>query len=610
MPRSKPQPATSAHLDTLGAQLGPRLAQIITDAMIDHAHKSTGHKVTVLAKGIEAFVDLVGAELQPLLAPVLRDVVNSPDLDERVSGLLSFVTDHHGEAASLVRTAVAFSGVGQSIGTLVSAILSPVIAQNLKLIGSGRPDPGTLAQLAATGVITSRTAEAETELQNLSVDWAQRLIENAYSYGDLGTVQALFLRGQLDRADAEKALRRQGIEPELVGRFLDLSEQLIPPADLADMVVRGILTEDEAAPIAAKQGYDRTAFNRLVLDNGGPLALEELLLLYRRGQIDTARLVHGIKQSRVRDEWVDEAIKLRYQPASAADAIRAAVQNQLPLDQAKVKAGEAGQDPADFDWLLRTAGRPPGIAEMVQLVRRGDATVADLEQATRESDLKDKYVPLIVKSLRYVPPPRTVVTLLREGALSDAAAAHLLAQEGLDPQLVAAEIHAAHRTRTATARHLGVATIVKLYHDRALTEAEARDMLTSLGYTAEDAGFVLLVEDLHRDQVNLEHAVNHVRSLYIGYRLSRDQCTQALAQLSIPADSQNQLLPVWDLERAANAPQLTHSTITQAAKKGILDPNTAAGMLMARGYTAHDAWVLLSVALGGPLSPEPPQAGP
>lgn len=609
MPRSSKQHAAeTSGLDQLGAQLGPRLAQVIVDAMTDHAHKTTGHKTTVIAKGIEAFVDLVGAELQPLLAPVLSAIAQHPDLPEQLRPLASFAAEHHGEAASLIRTSVALSGVGTSVGTLVSAMLSPATQQILSTVLTGLLDPTTLATAVAQGLESHDAATSEAARQNLKPSRFDTLVRLAESAPDVGTLQQLLNRGRINTDRFLYGLRRASIEGGWADDLMALAEQLISPADLADMVVRGILPHDVAAAEAAKQGVTAERFNNLVLDSGGPLALEELLLLYRRGQLSEERLRHGIKQSRVRDEWIADAINLRYQPPSAADAIRAAVQNQLPHAEAVSKAQQAGTDPAEFDWLLRTAGRPPGTEQMVTLVHRGLATKDQLVQAIRESDIKDKYAEQLTGLLRYVPPVRSVGVLLREGAISDAQAAQYYTEEGLTPDLVAAEVHAAHRSRTSGARHLGVATIVRLYHDRAISADEARAMLASLGYTAEDAGFTLLVEDLHREATSLDHAITHVRSLYVGYRLTRDQTTAALAQLGVGPDQVGQLMTVWDLERTANAKQLTHGTITQAVKHGVLTPADALGLLQSQGWSAFDGWLLISVALGGASADFPPPA--
>jgi len=583
--------------EQLGALIGPRLATVIVDALTDYSHKTVGHKAQIITSGLEGLLDLIGKELQPFIGPILKEAAEHPELPPHVSDLLHFAADHKGEAASFARSAVAYSGVGTSLGTVLSAYMAPAVHQLLERATTGLPDPATLAQAAAQDLYDLPTAQLLARKQNMGNEYTELLVHLAQNHGDLQSWNDLRNRGVIGEDVYLERLRRIGIAPDVLPYLTELRHTVLSPADAADMVVRGIIDKSEGEAVAAKTGMDAADFDRLVLDTGEPLALEQLLLLYRRE--------HGIRQSRVRNEWIADAVKLRFAPPAGADAIRAAVQNQLPMAEAQRKFAEAGTDPAEFGWMFDTAGRPPGVQELISLWRKGFVGADVVAQAVRESDIKTKYVPTILKMFDYRPPPRSIVSLLRSGSISDAKAATLLAEEGLAPELVAEEIKSAHHVRTAATRHLAQSVILKLFHDKAISEAEALDMLEGIGWSKPDAGFILATENLHREAVNLDHAVNHIRSLYIAYHLDRSAAVAAMAQLGTPSEQSNQLFALWDLERTANAKQIPHGTITTALRYQIIDQPTAQTLLEAQGYSPYDAWVLISVALKGPQGTPP-----
>jgi hypothetical protein len=64
---------------------------------------------------------------------------------------------------------------------------------------------------------------------------------------------------------------------------------------------------------------------------------------------------------------------------------------------------------------------------------------------------------------------------------------------------------------------------------------------------------------------------------------------------------------VWELERAATFRPLTEAQLVAAWGNGVLTQAEAESELVAIGYTAFDAWVLLSNHNKGPLPGKPPR---
>ena len=77
--------------------------------------------------------------------------------------------------------------------------------------------------------------------------------------------------------------------------------------------------------------------------------------------------------------------------------------------------------------MKATAGRPPGVESMLQLWNRnlaGDnrssVTEAVINDVVHQSDINDRFLPYVKELRTYIPPPRSIVPMLRSGAITQA----------------------------------------------------------------------------------------------------------------------------------------------------------------------------------------------
>jgi len=91
-----------------------------------------------------------------------------------------------------------------------------------------------------------------------------------------------------------------------------------------------------------------------------------------------------------------------YRPSelSAADAAAAVVSGQIPPERGFAYAARAGVPDADFRVMMDVAGQTLAPQQLLDLLNRKDIDVPDVERFLRESNLKDKFIPLLLK-LRY-----------------------------------------------------------------------------------------------------------------------------------------------------------------------------------------------------------------
>lgn len=394
-------------------------------------------------------------------------------------------------------------------------------------------------------------------------------------------------------------------------------ETPISPADAADMVVRGILAQADAAAQAAKAGVSGEDFQLLVNNTGEPPAIEQMLQLMRRGKATTDDVTRAIKQSRVRDEWVPFLMQLGIQPPTPADILRAALNGQTDMNTAQQLYQQLGGDPQYFQLMFDTEGSAPTPVEAATMANRGaipwDGSGPEsisFHQAFMEGPWRDKWEEPFRKLAEYYPPVRTIVTLVKEGVITDAQATTYMAQQGMQPDLIAAYLAEAHKTKTATTHTLAAGTIEQLYADQAITKDQAVALLAKINYTADDANMILELQDVKREQHYLNLAISKVQALYIAHKANKVDAQSALRSLGVPQTQLDHLFTVWDLERDTNIARLSPSQIATGFKWNIFDQPTAVSMLESHGYMPHDAWALLSITIHAPAPNEPPQDAP
>lgn len=389
----------------------------------------------------------------------------------------------------------------------------------------------------------------------------------------------------------------------------------LTPADLALAVIRNELSEADAGVEASKSGVHQDRFHTLVRITGDAPAPEAMAVALRRGFVDDATYLTGIRQGRLRDEWADLVKRLATEDPPPSTALLADLKGQLPTAEAQGLYQAFGGNPDHYTLAFDVEGQGPSPLEAAEAARRGiiawggiGAQTISFEQAVRESAYRNKWLPVFRALAEYLPPPRTTTALYREGAINAAKAGELFAKAGLPPDLVTAYLASASRTKTAHAHQLTEATVSKLYADRIISRTQAAAFLVALAYAPAEAELILESLDLVAVERALSAAVNRVHALYAGHKIDATAAAAALASLGVEASQAGELLTVWGHERAANVRVLTEAQVVAAFGIGVLDQATAQADLEAQGYSPHDAWTLLSIHHKAAL-PDEPAAG-
>lgn len=584
-----------ARHDQLGGKMGPRIARVVSDAMADHLHRSAHKRADIGAQAALRFFETISAERDQHLAPLLGLTLGHPDTPPEAEQLLRFLHHGHGELAGLINMRTVGTSVAMGIGSGITGLLAPVNQRILQLHPNLTLDVQTAASAANAGLWSMGAAKTEAERQGINgerFDIARSLL---IQYPDFTTAIELVRRGHAGPAEAREWLRRQGYTEQGAQLLVELIRQPLAPADAALMVLRGIIDESEGRAVGREAGYTDQDFDRLVLATGEPPGAEELMEALRRGFIDQQRFDHGIRQSRIRNEWIDVMGRLRFSPASTADAINAQIRGYIPESEARAISEQNGLEPGHFDFLLKGAGRPPGHMEMVQLQRRGLVSQAQVDQAVRESDIKDKYVGPVRGLYRHLLPERTVLQILGHGAITTEQALHDLADLGIDPADAKALVKAGTAQRTASHKHLAVGQVTALYEAHAIDKARAHQLIVALGYPETDVDMILSLAELKRHAAWRSQAIGAVRTAYLKHHVSEPEAQAELGALGVEQAEVAYLLRLWAIELRGQRRSLTEAQVIRAHKRGAFTDQQAEARLVGLGYDQADAQLLVEL---------------
>lgn len=579
-----------------GAKLGTRVATVVSRAIVA-THQSlvgTKHKLAMLI--FRAISNEISEEVHSTIGPIFTDLADKYPDDGPLYPLLQFMATERGQLQAIAGTAVSASGLLWSISQIMNDLLAPTVYAVVKERPGLLPDIGTVAQLAASNRIDSGTADFALAAQGIGNPYLSGMIDAARQYPGASDALDMLRRGVITRSEFDLTLLRNGVPQGYFDAWFGMADVPLSPADAALAVLRSEMSQAEGEKIAGKWGISKPDFTILVGNTGEPLGLMQLLEAFRRGFIDQARLDRGILQSRVRNEWIDVATKLRYAPMSISDAVNAVVQGHLTMAEGEAIAQFNGLEPGQFTTLHATAGEPLSRTEMSELVNRGEATLADFSQALRESRLKDKYIPQAELLRIRLLEPRMLSEAVQVGAVTHAYAVEQALKYGYNRTDAEALVNHGSLTKLKTYRDRVVAGVEALYEDNAIPKADAENIIKALGYEDNEVTFILEAATFRQNARLINSAITALRGKLVAHHITTNEASGYLDALGVPASQRDFLMKLWTVELAANPRTLSEAQVVKAVKLKLIDPTEGLARLEAMGYNETDATLLIEGA--------------
>lgn len=576
-----------------GAKVGHRLTSHIVRAIIS-THKgllSTKHKLAMLV--FRAISDEISAEVDHTIGHVFASMAESDEAAPSVANLLKFMAYDHGQLKALAGSSLVSQSLLWPISQILNNVLSPLVYTAVANDPRTILDPGTMASLAATGRFDQAEALHNIRKQGFDDPFGIPLIDASRTYPDISQATELLNRGEIDAEQFDAWALLNGIPHGVSEQLRKLTVQPVSPADAALGLLRGDIDRSTAVSIAADWGLTEQSFDILLNNTGEPPGTMQLLEAFRRGFIDEQELTRGILQSRVRNEWIPTLIKLRYSPMSVADAVNATVQNHQDTQTTRDIAQQNGLAPGAIDVLLATAGEPLSRTEMEQLYNRGLATADQVKQALRESRLKDKYTDLALALHVRLLEPRMLSSAVEFGALTHEDAIRHAMEYGFSREDATILVDEGSKRKLQAYRQRVVSAIESLYEENAVSRDAAKSVIVKNGFDSTEADLLLQTAEYRRESKIITSVMAAIRSKFIAHHIELKQASASLDAIGIPAAQRDYLLGLWSIEQAANVRMLTEAQIVKAVKMQLIKPEDALKRLIAMGYLADDAVLLL-----------------
>lgn len=382
----------------------------------------------------------------------------------------------------------------------------------------------------------------------------------------------------------------------------------LSPEILTAAALKDVTTTFSKGAEAERSGLDSKMFDVMVEAAGNGPGPGEALLLLRRGQISHDHFLSMLRYSNLNPKFYGDIELLKYAPPTVSEVVAGAVEGHLEKEEARAKAEDAGLDPREFDWILDTAGRPPGAEQLLHLLNRKKLTEPEVRAAIRESNIKNKYIDAIIETAVYLPPPRSIVPMLRHDAITESEARSLLDDYGVTPAMQDAFVKEAKHSSTSSAKELSQSQVIQGYTARLLDRGTAQARLADLGYPPTDVALLLDLADERRHLQILNSVTNAIGRRYVSHKLARVDAGNALGAAGVPAAAQADLFELWDVERDALAPDLTVAQWQGCLRRGLVT-RASFDLAMSRfGYTAGEGDLLAGLAFPPPAKAKAPAA--
>lgn len=579
-----------------GVKLGDRIVALVTKAIVaTHSRLvHTKHKLAMLV--FSDISDIISEEVHRTTGSILSQFHAELDPDSIAHPLLKFMAEEHGQLQALAGSFASASGILSSVAQVVNNELSPSVRGLLSSNPHLLPDPGTLAELAAAGIADQRDVVNSITEQGIDAGWANAMVEAQRQYPDVSVMLDMMRRGLIGRDNFLEWSVRNRIPLPIAQQMANLIDVPLSPADAALAVLRGNMSQADGAAVAAKWGVNAATFQTIIDNTGEPIALEQLLEAHRRGFIDDARLVKGILESRIRDEWVDVAKKLANVPMSTADAVQAVVQNHISEAEGEQIANWNGLEQGYFATLVETAGAPLSRTEMEQLYNRGQATKDEVLQALRESRLKDKYGEKAFLLHERLLDPGALSDAVLWGVMDHQTAVQRVMEWGYPADSAQVLISSAVNRKMETQRMAVVHAIETLYQDNAVSREQAAAVIGKMGFDATEVELTLQAADFKRNAKLTTAGLNAVRAKFVAHHIDRVKASGLIDQMNIPHAQRDAFLELWQVERDANVRLLTPSQVIKANSLGFYTDAETLTYLLNLGYDDKAANALIGGA--------------
>lgn len=366
-------------------------------------------------------------------------------------------------------------------------------------------------------------------------------------------------------------------------------------ATASAMQVRGIIDDGTATDWHRRNGVRRTHGQALTDLAWNQLGASEVLDLTRRRKltVDQARAI--LKLNGLPPDTINALIESLLGPIPLGVAIEAVTQSQITTGEFADLLPQYGIDPAKWEVIYNSAGAtmPPEMA--VRLFREGRMDLKTFNDILLESNLKNKYVPLM-KWLQFRPPPmEQALRMRRHGLLEHQETVDILKQNGFEDYYAEKLVQSAEASGGNVGKDLSPSTLIDLYEIGKWTRPETEAALVKAGYDATEAALLMDIADARMAGTVHKASTTRVHTRYVTWKIERSEASSALDALKIDPAIRDALLAQWDVERELSTLHLTRADLKKAVTGKYLTVGEGRARLLGMGYEAADADLIVKI---------------
>lgn len=368
-----------------------------------------------------------------------------------------------------------------------------------------KPVKALSAQEVAAAVVkgedTTFDAVNEASLNGISAERLQALVNLTGNPPGPEQLMAWLRQGKATTDNVRRGVRQGFIKNEWVDFYLRDLHYPISAQEAVQAAVQGHMSKDDAANVAEQSGVWPSDFEILYQTAGSPPGDVQMLELWQRGFISEARLDQGLRESRLKDDWIPDLKRLAQKFPPERSVVHLITTGAISDAEGRHLLTQLGYAPAVIDALIR-AGHTTKTAATKELsvatvrslytdrVITRDVAVSDLvklkyttEQANEILDLADG---LVMQSYHKAAVSR-IHSLYVQHHIEAPQASTDLDSIGTPPDQRDHLLTLWALERAANVKTLSLGQLNSAYKKGIIDLAEFTDRVVKLGYTPADA---------------------------------------------------------------------------------------------------------------------------
>ncbi len=362
----------------------------------------------------------------------------------------------------------------------------------------------------------------------------------------------------------------------------------------------------EIRDLLAKHGFTDGNIDTLLKAAKSIYNPDEVRQLYLRGQISEPELRVELKKYGFNDGEIDN-LKLLYEIIPApSDLVRMAVREAFDPDYI-ARFNTMAEYPIEFEQFAAKQGitsewaqkfwaahwEIPSVLQGFEMLHRDVIEDSELDDLLFARDIMPWWREKL-KHISYKPLTRVDVRrVYRMGIITREQVLRTYLDLGYNDEKAEWLTRFTEMEQGEKERDLTKAEILSAYGKGIIDLANAKPMLTDLGYSEIEVDVLISVKDYQDIKQFKEHELARIKKMYLASVYSANQAISELGKLDLSGAEQNAQMKIWDRDKEAQLKSPSKGDLDKLFAGGIINRESYAVEMQGLGYQVkHINWFL------------------